>query len=58
MIIENIMNRFKEPSSYSAIAAVLAMGGIIMPNPMWQTICLIGCGVAGIAGFWMSENKK
>tara|TARA_A100001515_G_scaffold14493_1_gene10827 strand:- start:7 stop:183 length:177 start_codon:yes stop_codon:yes gene_type:complete len=55
---ESIMNRFYEPSSYSAIAAVLAMGGIIVPNSMWQTICLIGCGIAGVAGFWMSESKK
>jgi len=53
-----IVERFKEPSSYSAIAAVFAMVGIIVPHPTWQMICLIGCGAAGVLGFWMSEKKK
>ena len=53
-----IVERFKEPSSYSAIAAVLAMCGIIAPYPTWQMACLIGCGAAGVLGFWMSEKKK
>ena len=56
--MDNIIARFKEPSSYSAIAAVLGMCGIIVPHPTLQTICLIGCGAAGIAGFWMSESKE
>ena len=56
--MDKIMARLKEQSSYSAIATVCAMGCIIVPNSMWQTICLIGCGVAGVAGFWMSEKKK
>ena len=55
---ESIMNRFYEPSSYSAIAAVLAMGGIVIQHPTWQMVCLIACAVSGVAGFWMSENKK
>lgn len=53
----DIINRFKEPSSYSAIAAVLAMAGVIVPNDLWQNVVLIGCGVAGVLGFWIREKK-
>jgi|TARA_R110002012_G_scaffold195437_1_gene363675 uncharacterized membrane protein YccC len=56
--MDHITDRLKEPSSYSAIAAVLAMCGIIVPHPTWQMVCLIGCGAAGVLGFWMSEKKK
>jgi uncharacterized membrane protein YccC len=52
-----IVERFKEPSSYSAIAAVLAMIGIIVPSDLWQSVVLIGCGVSGLLGFWLREKK-
>ena len=52
-----LIERFKEPSSYSAIAAVLAMVGIIVPSDLWQSVVLAGCGVAGILGFWLREKK-
>ena len=52
-----LISRFKEPSSYSAIAAVLAMCGVIVPSDLWQSIILIGCGASGIAGFWLKEKK-
>jgi|TARA_R110002020_G_scaffold321948_1_gene537801 hypothetical protein len=52
-----IVERFKEPSSYSAIAAVCAMVGIIIPSDLWQSVVLVGCGVAGVLGFWLREKK-
>ena len=52
-----LVERFKEPSSYSAIAAVLAMAGIIVPSDLWQSIVFAGCGFAGILGFWLREKK-
>jgi uncharacterized membrane protein YccC len=52
-----IISRFKEPSSYSAISAVLAMAGIIVPSDLWQSIVFVGCGVAGVLGFWLREKK-
>jgi hypothetical protein len=55
--MKNIVSRFKEPSSYSAIAAVLAMCGIIIPSDLWQSIILIGCGLSGAAGFLIKETK-
>lgn len=52
----DIISRFKEPSSYSAIAAVMAMIGVIIPSDLWQSIVMIGCGVAGAFGFFMKER--
>jgi uncharacterized membrane protein YccC len=52
----HILNRFKEPSSYAALAAVLAMIGISIPVDLWQNIIMIACGVSGVAGFFMSEK--
>ena len=55
--MKNIVSRFKEPSSYSAIAAVLAMCGIMIPSDLWQSIIMIGCGISGAAGFLIKEKK-
>jgi uncharacterized membrane protein YccC len=52
----HILNRFKEPSSYAALAAVLAMIGISIPVDLWQNIIMIACGASGVAGFFMSEK--
>ena len=53
----NFIARFKEPSSYSAIAAVLAMIGIMIPSDLWQSIIMLGCGASGAVGFFMKEKK-
>jgi|TARA_R110000824_G_scaffold5224_5_gene24288 hypothetical protein len=55
--MQQLIYRFKEPSSYSAIAAVLAMVGVIIPNDLWQSLVMVGCGIAGAAGFWIREKK-
>ena len=51
-----IIERFKEPSSYAALAAVLAMIGISIPVDLWQNMIMIACGVSGVVGFFMSEK--
>ena len=56
--MQQLILRFKEPSSYSAIAAVLAMVGVIVPSDLWQSIVMLGCGASGVAGFWIREKKK
>ena len=53
----NIIARFKEPSSYSAISAVLAMCGIMVPSDLWQSIVMVCCGLSGVIGFFMREKK-
>jgi uncharacterized membrane protein YccC len=52
----HILNRFKEPSSYAALAGVLAMIGISVPVDLWQNIIMIACGASGVVGFFMSEK--
>jgi uncharacterized membrane protein YccC len=52
----HILNRFKEPSSYAALAAVLAMIGISIPVDLWQNMIMIACGASGVVGFFMSEK--
>ena len=54
---QELIYRFKEPSSYSAIAAVLAMCGIMIPSDLWQSIIMLGCGASGAVGFFMKEKK-
>jgi len=36
--MQELMNRFKEPSSYAALSAVFAMLGIMVPTDLWQSV--------------------
>ena len=54
--ISSFINRFKEPSSYAALAGVLAMVGISVPVELWQNIVMLACGASGVIGFFMSET--
>ena len=56
--MNHIIKRFREPSSYAALAGVLAMVGIMVPADLWQNVVMIACGTAGVAGFFMGEKKK
>jgi len=55
--MNHIISRFKEPSSYAALAGVLAMIGISVPVELWQNIVMLACGASGVVGFFMSETK-
>ena len=54
--MNHIMHRLKEPSSYAALAGVLAMVGVTVPVDLWQNIVMLACGVSGVVGFFMSET--
>jgi hypothetical protein len=54
--MNHIICRFKEPSSYAALAGVLAMLGIMAPVGMWQTIAMFACVASGIVGFVLGEH--
>ena len=54
--MNHIISRFKEPSSYAALAGALAMVGITVPVELWQNIVMLAGGAAGGAGFFMSET--
>ena len=51
----DILKRFKEPSSWAALAAIFALLGFNMPESMMQNITQVGMGLAGILGFFMSD---
>ena len=52
-----ILNRFKEPSSYAALTGVFAMLGVVIPNDLWQSVVMIACGLCGAVGFFIKEKN-
>ena len=50
------LQRLKEPSSYAAIAAVLALAGVNIDTELWQYIVGAASALAGIAGFFIGEK--
>lgn len=57
----NIIDRLKEPSSYSAIAAACALAGILLFVPgipdALKALIVLGLGAAGV-GILLPELKK
>ena len=53
-----IFTRLTEPSSWAAIAAVLAVVGFNVPDAIWQQIVMAGTGVAGLLGLLLKEPGK
>ena len=54
--MNHIICRFREPSSYAALAGVLAMVGVIAPVGIWQTIAMLACAASGVIGFVLGEH--
>jgi len=52
----NFIDRMKEPSTWSAIAAGMAAVGISMPAGVWQGVVGIGTGIAVLAGIFITEK--
>lgn len=53
-----LVDRFKEPSSWSAIAAGAGMLGVSLPAGMMQGISLVGAGICVLLGFFLKEGAK
>ncbi len=53
----SILARFKEPSSWSALAALLAIFGVNVAPETWQAIVALGGGIAALAGVLLPERK-
>lgn len=51
-----ILDRFREPSSYAALAAILAMVGVNIDAELWQYIVGAATALTGIAGFFIGEK--
>jgi len=55
--IKPILNRFKEPSSWAAIAGALALAGIdAQAWGGWQYVVWIGAGAAGLLAVLLPEK--
>lgn len=53
-----LIDRFKEPSSWSALAAGLSMLGITVPAPLFQGISMAGAAVCVLLGFFLKEKTN
>lgn len=51
-----LVDRFKEPSSWSALAAGLGMIGVSVPSGLLQAVSLIGAGLCILLGFVLKEQ--
>lgn len=51
-----LIARFGEPSSYGALAAMLAALGLHLDPGMLQNITLIGTGITGLLGVLLRDQ--
>lgn len=52
-----LLNRLKEPSSWAALAAILAGVGLNIEGDLLQHITNIGVALAGLVGFLLADKK-
>jgi hypothetical protein len=53
-----ILKRFREPSTYSGIAALLVGLGVALPAGVIEAVTYVGVGIAGLVSIFLPENKK
>ncbi len=56
--MSRLLDRLREPSSYAAVAAVLAMIGVNIDAELWQYVVGAASALAGIAGFFLGEKSS
>lgn len=56
--MKSIVDRLKEPSSYAALAAVLALVGVQVPDELWGYAVQAFAGIFGVVGFFLKEQKQ
>ena len=55
-MFSKLFDRFKEPSSWASVAALLALVGLQVDESLWQSIVWLGAGAAGVLGFMIREK--
>lgn len=53
-----LVARFREPSTYAGIAAVLASLGVSVPSPWVQAVSGVGVAIAGAAALFLPEMPR
>lgn len=51
-----VLSRLKEPSSWAAVSALLALSGVHVSDEVWQYVTTLGSGLAGLAGVLLNER--
>ena len=54
-MIDCVLNRLREPSTYAGFAGLAAAVGIA--EPLYQAIAAVVMAVAGLAAIFLSEKK-
>jgi hypothetical protein len=52
-----LLTRFKEPSSWAGLSALVAMVGLNVNPGLLQSVTLIGAGLCGVLAFFIPEGK-
>ena len=53
-----IINRLREPSTWSGIASIAVALGLGIPPGALEAVTQIGVGLAGLAGVFLAEKGK
>ena len=56
-MLENILGRLREPSSYSAIGGMMALFGLNIGEEIMQQIVQVGAGISFFIGYFMKEGN-
>ena len=56
-IVAGLANRFKEPSSWAGLGALMALAGLHMSATEVGYIVDIGMGASGLLAFFLPEKK-
>jgi predicted permease len=54
----DFLTRFKEPSTYAALAAAFVALGVALPPGLLETLTQIGTGIAVLLGMFIPEGSK
>lgn len=57
-MLNDILARLREPSSWAGLAVLLGSLGMSIPAELAQPIGLIGAGIAGLVAFFLPERGR
>jgi len=55
--MQYLIARFKEPSTYAGLAAILTAFGVGLAPEYWEAISSVGVGLAGLAAILLRERE-
>lgn len=56
--MKKVFRRLAEPSTWAAVATLLAVGGVALPPGTAENAALVFSGLAGLAGVLMPEGAR